>query len=47
MLNNLQVLALVLGYLGCVLFCWSDKTANVLGRLSVAVWLVAAAGVAG
>ncbi|XP_069161259.1 transmembrane protein 245 isoform X3 [Procambarus clarkii] len=45
--NGYIALALVLGYLGAVMFCWSGKTADVLGRLSLVVWLVAAAGVAG
>ncbi|XP_069952847.1 transmembrane protein 245 [Cherax quadricarinatus] len=45
--NGYIALALVLGYLGAVMFCWSGKTADALARLSLLVWLIAAAGVAG
>ena len=42
-----QALTLVTGYLVAVVFFWTDKSSQVLGRLSVPVWLVAAAGLAG
>ncbi|XP_071533777.1 transmembrane protein 245 isoform X2 [Panulirus ornatus] len=45
--NGYLALALVFSYLGAVVFCWSGKTADVLGRLSLVVWLIASAGVSG
>ncbi|XP_042215861.1 transmembrane protein 245-like [Homarus americanus] len=45
--NGYIALALVVGYLGAVLFCWSGKTSDVLTRLSLGVWLIAAAGLSG
>lgn len=45
--NGYISLTLVTGYLVAVVFFWSDKSSQVLGRLSVPVWLVAAAGLAG
>ncbi|XP_045122954.1 transmembrane protein 245-like isoform X4 [Portunus trituberculatus] len=45
--NGYISLTLVTGYLVAVVFFWTDKSSHVLGRFSVPVWLVAAAGLAG
>ncbi|KAK8400801.1 hypothetical protein O3P69_002533 [Scylla paramamosain] len=45
--NGYISLTLVTGYLVAVVFFWTDKSSQVLGRFSVLVWLVAAAGLAG
>ncbi|XP_042878564.1 transmembrane protein 245-like isoform X4 [Penaeus japonicus] len=45
--NGYAVLTVIFGYLVAVVFFWSSTTCDVLGRMSLAVWVMAAAGMSG
>ncbi|XP_066987974.1 transmembrane protein 245 isoform X3 [Macrobrachium rosenbergii] len=45
--NGYIVLTLVLGYVIAVVFFWSGNTSRTLSKMSLAVWVIAAAGISG
>ncbi|KAK7078839.1 hypothetical protein SK128_019189 [Halocaridina rubra] len=45
--NGYVVLTLVLGYAIAVMFFWSNNTSQMLTKMSLGIWLIAAAGLSG
>ncbi|XP_068209086.1 transmembrane protein 245-like isoform X2 [Palaemon carinicauda] len=45
--NGYIVLTFVLGYVIAVVFFWSSNTSRTLSKMSLAVWVIAAAGISG